>query len=134
MPGLSTAGHKTEALVEFVDIFPSLSELCALPLLEQLEGTSFVPLLKKPDRSWKKAVFSENKRGDIIGYSIRTERYRYTEWGKNGKFGLELYDHQNDPQENMNLASSQEKNYIISKLSKMLKQGWRAALPESSNK
>lgn len=134
VPGLSTAGLKTEALVELVDIYPSLSELCALPLIEQLEGTSFVPLLKNPERSWKKAVFSENKRGDIIGYSIRTERYRYTEWGKNAKFGLELYDHQNDPQENLNLASVQEKNHIISKLSKMLKQGWRAALPESSNK
>jgi len=129
VPGLTTAGLKTAALVEFVDIYPSLCDLCSLPLTQQLEGTSFVPLLKDPDRSWKKAAFSETVRGDIIGTSMRTERYRYTEWGKNGKHGVELYDHQNDPQENVNIASASENKELIKKLKKKLHHGWRAALP-----
>jgi len=129
VPGLTTVGLKTEALVEFVDIYPSLCELCSLPLIDQLEGTSFVPLLKDPNRSWKKAAFSETPRGDIIGYSIRTKRYRYTEWGKNGKYGIELCDHQNDPEANVNVASVSEDKDLIKKLGKMLHDGWRAAPP-----
>jgi len=130
VPELNNAGQKTEALVEFVDIYPSLCELCGLPLLEQLEGISFVPLLKSPDRSWKKAVFSECVQGETIGYSVRTDRYRYTEWGKDGKQGVEIYDHQNDPQENVNIASFPEMERVVATLSKMLREGWRAALPE----
>ena len=130
VPCQKTGGQKTKALVEFVDIYPSLCELCGLPLIEQLEGMSFVPLLKNPGLSWKKAVFSECARGETIGYSIRTDRYRYTEWGKDGKEGVELYDHQNDPQENENIASSPENREVIRYLREMLHDGWRASLPK----
>jgi len=76
---LSTPWHKggqiSNALTEFVDIYPSLAELCNLNLPDHLEGKSFVPLLDNPDLSWKEAVFSRYKDGD----SIKTDRYRYTE-------------------------------------------------------
>ena len=79
-PGQKAAGAKTDALVEFVDIYPTLCELCGLPLPDGLEGTSLVPLLDEPDRPWKTAAFSQYPRGKAMGYSMRTDRYRYTEW------------------------------------------------------
>ena len=70
----------TKALVEFVDIYPTLCELAGLELPEHLEGTSFAPLLDKPDTPWKKAAFSQYPRGSKMGYTMRTDRYRYTLW------------------------------------------------------
>jgi iduronate 2-sulfatase len=58
-PGMKIRGRKTDALVELVDMYPTLCELAGIPLPEHLEGHSFVPLLEKPDRPWKKAVFSQ---------------------------------------------------------------------------
>lgn len=52
-------GKKTDALVELVDMYPTLSELAGLDLPEHLEGQSFVPLLKDPDQAWKNAAFSQ---------------------------------------------------------------------------
>ena len=82
-------GQRCDALVELVDIFPTLSELCALPIPETLDGTSLAPLLRDPKRSWKKAAFSVAKRGDIMGSSVRTEHWRYTEYTDGS---AELYD------------------------------------------
>jgi iduronate 2-sulfatase len=96
-PGQKTAGERTHALVEFVDLFPTLAEMCGLPLLQQLEGSSFKPLLEKPDQAWKKAAFSQYLRPGkppIMGRSIRTQEWRYTEWRdlKQTLVGVELYD------------------------------------------
>ena len=71
-----------------------------------------------------------------MGYSIRTNRYRYTEWSEPGKalVGVELYDHRADPAENINIANLPENNTIVAELSRQLKLGWRAAgvIPKSS--
>jgi len=130
-PGQRAPGRKTDALVEFVDIYPALCELCDLPVPEGLEGFSFAPLMDTPDRPWKKAAFSQYPRGGYMGYSIRTDRYRYTEWAKCGEkpAGAELYDHQVDPNENVNLAYRPENRELTARLSGMLRAGWRAALP-----
>jgi len=66
-----------------------------------------------------------------MGYSIRTDRYRYTEWAERGKepVGIELYDYQNDPDGNVNIANRLENKELVEKLSKMLHAGWKAALP-----
>ena len=114
-----------------MDIYPTLCELCDLPLPEGLEGTSFVPLLDEPDRPWKEAAFSQYPRGKYMGYSMRTQRHRYTEWGLLGEkpIAVELYDHDKDPDENLNLAGRPENKDLVSALSDKLRRGWRGALP-----
>lgn len=131
VPGQKSRGIQSQALTEFVDIYPTLCELCDLPLPEGLEGTSFVPLLDEPDRPWKEAAFSQYPRGKYMGYSMRTQRHRYTEWGLLGEkpIAVELYDHDKDPDENLNLAGRPENKELVSALSDKLRRGWRGALP-----
>lgn len=138
VPGQKTAGQKTAGLSEFVDIYPSLCDICGLPVPEELEGTSFKPLVENPGRPWKKAAFSQYPRGvpgvgQAMGHSMRTERYRFTEWlvpGKEKDFrAIELYDHQSDPQENVNLANRPEHAALVKQLNEQLRAGWRAARP-----
>jgi len=132
VPRMKTAGRRTRALTEYVDIYPTLCEACTLPVPEHLEGLSVMPLVKDPDRPWKKAAFSQYPRGKVMGYSMKTDRFRYTEWQdrKTGKIlARELYDHQNDPDENTNAAAEPKYKKDVTRLAKMLKAGWRAALP-----
>lgn len=129
-PGMKAAGVKTDALVEFVDMYPSLCELCGLETPDHCEGSSFAPLLEQPDRPWKDAAFSQYPRGEnIMGYAIRTDRYRYMEWtdreSKN-VLARELYDHVSDAQENKNLANETDTT-LISELSERLQKGWKYA-------
>jgi len=103
-------GRKQDAacprLVEYVDLYPTLTELCGLPPAPGMEGSSFVPLLDNPQRPWKKAAYTMVARGrNSFGRSVRTERYRYTEWD-DGKSGVELYDHEVDVNEWTNLAGN----------------------------
>ncbi len=126
-PGMKTAGQRTRALVELVDLYPTLAQLCDLPLPKHLEGTSFAPLLENPDQPWKKAAFSQYLRTGkppYMGRSIRTDRWRYTEWHdlKQKPAGQELYDELNDPQETTNLAGDPQHTEIMKELSKQLLQ------------
>ena len=128
IPGQEHFGVKTEALVELVDIFPTLCDACQLPIPEQLEGLSMVPVIREPTAPWKSAAFS--KIGKEWGKrSIRTERYRYTEHGRGAFFGKELYDHNTDPDEQVNIANLPENSTLVSHLSEQLRAGWQAALP-----
>jgi iduronate 2-sulfatase len=135
VPGMAKAGGATNALVEFVDIYPTLADLAGLPRPAHLEGTSFKPLLDQPDRPWKSAAFSQFPRGKaLMGYTMRTDRYRYTKW-VNRKDpakvdAVELYDHQTDPQENTNLANDPATREIIADLDKKWQAGWKAGVPE----
>jgi iduronate 2-sulfatase len=98
------AGVACPRLVEYVDIYPTLTELCGLPQAPGMEGLSFAPLLKDPQRPWKKAAYTMVQHGkDNLGHSVRTERYRYTEWN-GGRDGVEFYDHETDLNEWTNLA------------------------------
>ncbi len=121
-------------LVEFVDIFPTLTELCGLPQAPGMEGTSFVPLLDNPQRPWKKAAFTMVARGkNRFGRSVRTERYRYTEWDDENH-SIECYDHEMDPNEWTNIAwptrpQTDKVKAIRSELQKLLHSGYKAALP-----
>ena len=118
-PGVKP-GTRTNALTEYVDIYPSLCELCDLPLPAQLQGKSFMPLLKDAKLPWKRAVFSRYYNGD----SVKTDRYRYTEWRrKNGDvYARMLYDHHVDWAENVNISEMPESRELVRKLSKMLKE------------
>lgn len=118
-------------LTEFVDIYPSLCDLTGIPVPTHLEGSSFLPLLKKVNKPWKKAAFSQYPRGKAMGHSLTDGRYRYTEWqGKDGTLvARELYDHQNDPGETVNLAADPSHSAAIEKLAALMKSGWQGAKP-----
>jgi arylsulfatase A-like enzyme len=128
-PGQKSPGQHTGALVEFVDIYPTLCELAGLPLPSHLEGTSFAPLLDSPEQAWKKAAFSQYPRGgQVMGYSMRTDRYRLTRWlGPDGsEVARELYDHEKDPQENENIAGCHENASLVGELTRQMQMGWKA--------
>lgn len=136
VPGKSKPSLKTDAFVEFVDIYPTLCELAGLELPGHLQGTSYAPVIKNPNRPWKEGAITvwpngnRNSNNFVMGYSIQTERYRYTEWIKNDTGELmarDLFDHQTDPDENVNISNKPENQEIIDGLSKLLAKGkgWR---------
>jgi arylsulfatase A-like enzyme len=132
VPGARTAGARTGVLVEFVDMYPTLCDVCDLPIPEHCEGLSFGPLVEDPEQAWKTAAFSQYPRGRVMGYTMRTDRYRYTEWQDSGSgevLARELYDHVEDPQENVNAASHQRYADTVSELATKLSKGWTDALP-----
>jgi len=134
VPGMQTAGQQSPALVELVDLYPTLSELCTLPMPKHLEGTSFVPVLEKPSQPWKKAAFSQYLRTGkppYMGRSIRTEKWRYTEWHdlKGQPAGVELYDEVNDSHETVNIANDAAHAATVKELAGRLHTGWKPELP-----
>jgi uncharacterized sulfatase len=112
-PGMKAAGKPCPRLVELVDLYPTLIELCGLTPPRDLDGKSLAPLLDSPSLPWKDAVYSVVARAEdrtknvehteFLGRAVRTERWRYVEWD-DGKRGIELYDRQSDPQEFNNVA------------------------------
>ena len=140
VPGLKTAGAHSNSFVEFVDVYPTLTELAGLPLPKHLEGISFKPLLAEPTRPWKQAAFSQYPRGagqtgvgPLMGYSMRTERYRLTVWVARDDHSkidaVELYDELYDPQENANIAKDPKNGELVEKLMAQWRAGWKGALP-----
>ena len=145
VPGLRRSGIIIDALVEFVDIYPTLCDLCDLPIPEGLEGISMTPLLHDPERTWKLAAFSQFPRGyaapgqdpktearRVMGYTMRTQKYRYTQWVEEesgNPVAEELYDHQSDPKETVNVAGRPESKKVVDSLHKKLQAGWTAAMP-----
>ncbi|MDB6059810.1 MAG: sulfatase [Verrucomicrobiales bacterium] len=101
-PGINS-GKTCARVVEYLDIYPTMSEFCGLPKPFQGEGKSFVPLLNNPEAQWNKVAYTCEHRGPTTGRTVRNERYRCTEWN-DGKAGIELYDHDKDPMEYTNLA------------------------------
>ncbi|MBI1346858.1 sulfatase-like hydrolase/transferase [bacterium] len=136
VPGLKTAGQQTESLAEFVDIYPTLAELCGLPLPKHLEGTSLVRVLHDPAAIAKTVAFSQYPRAfqgtALMGYSMRTDRYRFTRWVERNNpkqlVSVELYDHQTDPQENTNIANDAAHRGLVDSLTTQLLAGWQAAV------
>ncbi|MDF1739894.1 MAG: sulfatase [Verrucomicrobiales bacterium] len=173
-PEMKHPGEPTNALVELVDIFPTLCELSGVPPLERLEGRSFAPLLENPDQPWKKIAISQfpspalrewaanplspemretyfgplisevetriqKQQGDawdrelfeqhLMGYSVRSDRYRLVLWRDQRNpeakpVFVELFDHENDPNETVNVADSHPE--IVSQLHTDLAEtlGW----------
>lgn len=106
VPGITPAGVKSDSLVEHVDFYPTLLELCGLDAASPLQGESIVPLLKNPERKGKDYAYTVVSRGQSLGRSIRSDRWRYAEWFDADS--AELYDLKNDPKEYTNLARNPE--------------------------
>lgn len=124
----SPGGQATDALVEFVDIYPSLCELAGLHAPAHLDGKSFAPLLRDPGREWKEAAFTQYHLGDHQGRSMRTDRYRYTRWthGVTGEtMAHELYDLHADPRENENLANLAQYQGLVRELSALFDREYK---------
>ena len=135
-PGQRNAGRKTEALVESVDVFPSLCSVCGIPFPETREGSSWQGLYDDPKRLWKRAVFSQHPTtipgvGPGMGYSMRTARYRYTEWsGLDSPYSTaEIYDYKESPIELRNIANRPEHGPLVNGLAHMFREGWQGSLP-----
>jgi uncharacterized sulfatase len=121
VPGMA-AGKASPRTVELVDLYPTLADLCGLPAPSGVDGESFGPLLRDPGRAWEHPAYSFIQRGKVLGASVRTERYRYTEWD-NGRSGAELYDHQADPRESKNLFAEGSSKAIVERHQKLLRAG-----------
>jgi arylsulfatase A-like enzyme len=121
-------GSRCAALTEYIDIYPSLCDLAGLPKPEHLEGRSFVPLLRDPKLPWKTTAIGRFVRGD----SVRTDRYRYSEYTKdNGQLtGRMLYDHREDPGENVNISEAHENAAVVGTLAEQLHTGMGKPSPE----
>ncbi|MFQ5734083.1 MAG: sulfatase [Planctomycetaceae bacterium] len=116
-PGVTDAGRTATTPVEMIDFYPTLADLCGLRKPKFLSGVSLVPALKDADAKPRTSALTQYANG----YSIRTPRYRYTEWGKNGSEGAELYDHESDEPELVNLANRPERAETVKRLSKLLR-------------
>ncbi len=123
-PRISSPVSDCERVVEFVDIFPTVTELAGLSIPDELDGVSLVPLLKSPEAEWERPAFSQVQFRQVSGRAVRTERWRYVEWGEDGAAGVELYDQNSDPQEMNNLAGKTGKGEVMANLQKMLKSNW----------
>jgi arylsulfatase A-like enzyme len=117
-PGIGEAGSKCFRVVEHIDVYPTLAEICGLAAPEYLHGDSFAELLRNPEAEAfrDKAAYTITRNG---GESLRTPRWRYNLW-KQGNAGVELYDHENDPHEFNNLADNPDFAEIRDQLSARL--------------
>jgi len=107
VPGMSQPGRRTRSLVETVDLYPTLAELCGLDAPDDLAGTSLAPMVRDPGHPGRSFAYSFHPRGKLMGRTLRTNRYRLVHWtDKQGKTAqVELYDHRSDPDENENIAA-----------------------------
>ena len=121
-PRSEQRGAATSRLVELLDLYPTLAELCAVDAPPGLQGRSFRPLLEDPQRPWKQAAYTQVRRGRANGRSVRTERWRYTEWD-GGERGVELYDHHADGGEYDNLAADPAHAATVAALKALLRPG-----------
>jgi iduronate 2-sulfatase len=148
-PGVGAAGSVVGAPVSHVDLFPTLTELCGVPAPADLQGQSLAPMMRDPKavgRGWAltqvtreglrdraRRANGSDPAGRIFGYSLRTLRWRYTEWDK-GRLGRELYDHQSDPQELTNLAEDANHAQTVEELSAQLAEAVMATFPPSGRR
>ena len=126
-PGAAGNGRPSKALTEFVDLYPTLADLCGLQPPDDLDGVSLRPVLEDPGGSVKQAAFSQIEYEDRIhGRTVRTDRYRFIEWRGDGA-GEELYDHQADPRELHNLAGDPAHAGTVRELRALLAPAWESA-------
>ncbi|MEK6259643.1 MAG: sulfatase [Planctomycetota bacterium] len=139
VPGNKANGQVCGRTVELVDLHRTLADLCGIAADEKTEGASLKPLLQNPQAAWSRPAYSQVTRGvavgtdtakkakdrpSIMGRSVRTERWRYTEWDE-GRHGTELYDHDADPREMKNLTSDSKQAETVAELKQLLSTAGR---------
>lgn len=143
-PNGNRGGQSTKALVELIDLFPTLTELAGLPRPADLEGASLVPVLRNPEATVRESAFTQNPRPanyqrgpdkapKVMGYSVRTAALRYTEWRdwKSGEVvGREVYEDDDQPAETRNVVDAPEVAAPQSGAEKML----RARFPVAADR
>jgi len=132
-PGIGNPGTVASTPVGLIDLYPTLAELCGVDTPDNLQGQSLVPMLADPKskgRGWTISQVSRRGKKRVSGFTIRTPRWRYTEWDE-AKQGRELYDHDNDPLEQTNLANDSQQAEVIANLSAKLRKAVAESYPES---
>ncbi|HET7218810.1 MAG TPA: sulfatase [Vicinamibacterales bacterium] len=123
--GVPSKGRSSSRTVEFLDLYPTLADLAGLSAPAGVQGRSLTPLLKEPGSAWDHPALTQVQRGvgaeSFKGYSVRTERWRYTEWDA-GKKGVELYDEVGDPYEMRNLADDPVHRGTVADLQRVLRR------------
>ena len=127
-PGIQKKGVKCEAPVELIDVYPTIMDLVNINVPKHVVGKSLKPIIDNEIESVRSSALTRWKNG----YSIKTKRYRFTEWKFDGKLGHELYDHKYDKEELNNLALSENYKPIFDSLQRMLRKRIKKAqlIPE----
>jgi iduronate 2-sulfatase len=124
-PGVTARGRASTRIVELLDVYPTLAQLASVTPPAHLHGRSLVPLLTRPDAPWEHPALTQVRRGPaatpFMGYSVRTEKWRYTEW-EDGKRGVELYDEIKDPREMHNLAVDTGHEKVVAEMRTLLRK------------
>ena len=127
VPGQKAAGRRSASLAEFIDIYPTLADLCGLPKPKDVEGVSLKPVLDDAAAKVRPVAISQYPRSDagksLMGYSLRDDRWRLTLWrdrATNAIHATELYDEVGDPHETVNVAAKPEHAEVIARLTKFL--------------
>lgn len=128
-PNMKAAGQSSKSLVELLDLYPTLCDLCGVPTPKHVQGKSLRPVLTDPKAAIHEGAFTQARRGkqaEFWGRSIRTDRWRCTQWDE-GKNGVELYDHDADPNEYTNLANDPRHANTLKRLTALLDAQIRSA-------
>jgi arylsulfatase A-like enzyme len=123
-PNAKANGRVAASTVELIDVYPTLADLCGLTPPSELDGKSLRPVLADVAVEVKPAAMTQvtrprQKQKGTMGYSVRTKRWRYTEWNE-GQLGRELYDHDADPKEFVNLADNPAHQATVKELRTLL--------------
>lgn len=113
-------GKTSKRVVQYLDMYPTLTDLCGLPQPAWVQGTSLRPLLDNPGAAWDRVAYTVQTRNWFVGRSVRDERYRYTEWDE-GRRGRALFDHDTDPHEMRNLASDAKHAATVERMRALLR-------------
>lgn len=125
VPESAGMGAETEAVVELLDLYPSLVDFCNLKAPHELQGESLRPIVENPSVDWQKPAFTQVVRDEVdMGFSVRYGDWRFTQWGQNGSGGLELYNVIKDKEGYYNYANDPEYAAILERLQRVLKKGY----------
>jgi uncharacterized sulfatase len=122
-PGVKSRGKVCPRTVELLDLYPTLADLAGLTPPANLAGASLKPLLDDPTAPWDRPAFTQLQRSGFPGYSVRTERWRYTEWDR-GRRGTQLYDLVADPREEKNVAADPQYADVVEEMRAHVKRNW----------